>query len=285
MRGRRGFTLVETLIALVLSSLVIVLVSSTFLAQNRAQATNAALASAHDNVRAATDVVARELRSSMRDGIVVAGPRTLTVRSPVAVVSVCGRSGFFGTNVDVHVDGGVPTLGTDEVAGVAVLDESSGVWDYERTTWSFIDGGGSGSAARCAGNGADTLGVADEFHSVRRLFFLYGLLGIPDVGEVLMLFREVTFQIGPSALEPGTLALFRQPYGGAAVEFASGMDTTTTFRYRTGGGSYQDTVTAGAVGSVDGVRLIMNARTSSGTGPEGEVSFGIATNLLLRNVP
>ena len=285
MKRRRGFTLLETLIALVLSSLVIVLVSSTFLAQNQAQATNAALASAHDNVRAATDLVARELRSSMRDGIVVAGPRTLTVRSPVAVVSVCGQSGFFGTNVDVHVDGGVSALATDEVAGVAVLDASTGEWDYERTTWSFINGGSSGSAARCAGNGADTLNVSDQFHSIRRLFFLYGLFGIPDVGDLVMLFLEITFQIGPSSLEPGTLALFRQPYGSAAVEFASGMDTTTAFRYRTGGGSYQDTVTAGSVGNVDGVRLVMNARKSSGAGPDGEVSFGIATNLLLRNAP
>ena len=285
MRRRRGFTLLETLIALVLSSLVIVLVSSTFLAQNRAQATNAALAAAHDNVRAATDVVARELRSSMRDGIAVAGPRTLTVRSPVAVVSVCGRSGFFGTNVDVHADGGVPGLAREEIAGVAVLDESSGVWDYETTTWSFIDGGSFGSAARCAGNGADTLGIAHEFHSIRRLFFLYGLFGVPDVGEVLMLFREVTFRIAPSALEPGTLALFRQPYGGEAVELASGMDSTTAFRYRAGGTSYQDTVTAGSVGSVDGVRLIVNARRSTGAGPDAEVVFGVTTNLLLRNVP
>lgn len=285
MRSRReGFTLVETLIALVLSSLVIVLVSSTFLAQNRAQATQAALAAAHDNVRAATDLVARELRSSMRDGILVAGARTLTVRSPVAVVSACGRSGFFLPNVDVHVDGGVAALATDEIAGVAVLDEASGAWDYQRATWGFLNGGSSGSAGRCAGNGADTLGVADEFHSIRRLLFLYGL-DVPDVGEVLMLFREVTFRIGPSALEPGTLALFRQPYGGAAVEFASGMDSTSAFRYRIGGGSYQDTVTAGSVGSVDGVRLVMNVRRRTGTGPDDEISFGIATNLLLRNVP
>jgi hypothetical protein len=136
---------------------------------------------------------------------------------------------------------------------------------------------------RCRANGADTVGARDEFHSIRRLHFLF--TDLPVIGDAMMLFREVTFQIAPSALEPGTLGLFRQPYGRAPVEFASGIDTTARFRYRLGGGSYQDTVNAASVGSVDGVRLVMNARLQSPAGPGDEVSFGIATNLLLRNVP
>lgn len=282
--ARGGFTLIETLIALVLSSLVIILVSSTFLVQNRYQANQVLQAGVHDNARAATDLLARELRSSMRAGILVAGPRTLTVRSPVAVATVCGQSGAFFTNIDVHIDGGVSRMATEEIAGVAVLDESTGAWDYERATWSFVDGGSTGSAARCAGNGADTLNAYGSFHSIRRLIFLFGL-DIPDVGELVMLFRETTFRIDDSDLEPGVLALFREPYGRDPVEFASGIDTTASFRYRLGGTTYQDTVDAGSVGAIDAVRLVLDARMRSQSLPGAEVTFGLSTNLPLVNAP
>lgn len=281
---RRGFTLVETLIALVLSSLVIILVSSTFLVQNRYQVNQVLLADVQDNARAATDLLARELRSSMRAGILVAGPRTLTVRSPVAVTTVCGQSGGFFTNVDVHIDGGVSRMATEEIAGVAVLDESTGAWDYEPTTWSFVDGGSTDSAVRCAGNGADTLNAYDSFHSIRRLIFLYGS-NIPDVGDLVMLFRETTFRIDDSDLEPGVLALFRQAYGRDPVEFASGIDTTASFRYRLGGTTYQDTVDAGSVGTIDAVRLVLDARMRSQSMPGADVTFGLSTNLPLVNAP
>lgn len=282
--SRGGFTLVETLIALVLSSLVVILVSSTFLVQNRYQSNQVLIAGVQDNARAATDLLARELRSSMRAGILVAGPRTLTVRSPVAVATVCGQSGAFFTNVDVHIDGGVARMATEEIAGVAVLDESTGAWDYERATWSFVDGGSGGSAARCASNGADTLDAYGSFHSVRRLIFLFGL-DIPEVGELVMLFRETTFRIDDSDLEPGVLALFREAYGRDPVEFASGIDTTASFRYRLGGTTYQDTVDAGSVDEIDAVRLVLDARMRSQSMPDAEVTFGLSTNLPLVNAP
>ena len=284
-RPRGGFTLVETLIALMLSTLVIVLVSSTFLAQNRYQAHQVVLADVHDNARAATDLVARELRSSMRGGIVVAGNQTLTVRSPVAVASVCARSGFFGTTVDVHFDGGLAQLSTDDIAGAAIYTESSESWDYAPASWAFLNGGSFGTAARCAANGANTTDAVGEFHSIRRLFLLFGFSQIPEVGELVMFYRETTFTIGPSALDPSGLALFRQVNGGTAVEFASGIDTTSEFRYRLGPGSYQDAVAVGSLHLIDGVQLTMAARRRSEAVPDRDVSFGLTTTLLLGNVP
>jgi prepilin-type N-terminal cleavage/methylation domain-containing protein len=282
---RAGFTLVETLIALVLSSLVIVLVSTTFLVQNRYQSNQVLRAGVHDNARSATDLLTRELRSSMRDGIVLAGGRTLTVRSPVALATVCARSGFLNTVVDLHIDGGIAGIETGEIAGAALHDASTGQWRYERTDWTFINGGSIGTAGRCAANGADTTGATSHFHSARRFFLVFDFLSTPNVGELVMLFRETTFSIRQSALQPTGLAVFRQPYGGPSVEFASGIDTTAHFRYRLGGTSYQDTVNAGSVGDIDAVRVVLHARRQSESAPGEDVTFGWATNRVLRNVP
>lgn len=93
-RRRAGFTLVETLIAMVLSTIVISLVSHAFLIQNQYYSTQTLRTGAQDNVRAATELIAREIRTAMDEGIIVAGPRTLTVRSPVTVTVVCSRVGF-----------------------------------------------------------------------------------------------------------------------------------------------------------------------------------------------
>lgn len=281
----RGFTLVETLIALVLSSLVIILVSTTFLVQNQYQASQVIRAGVHDNARSATDLVVSELRSSMRDGVILAGNRTLTVRSPVALATVCGRSGFLGTVVDLHIDGGLAGIETGEIAGAALHDSSDGDWRYERVAWSFIDGGSAGSAARCADNGADTVGATAHFHAARRFFLVFDFTGTPDVGELVMLFRETKFTIRPSDLDPSSLALYREPYGKPAVEFASGIDATAQFQYRLGGTSYQDTVNAGSVDAIDAVRIVLNARRRSESGVGQDVTFGWATNRLLRNAP
>jgi prepilin-type N-terminal cleavage/methylation domain-containing protein len=278
---RAGFTLVETIIALVLSSVVLVLVSTTFLAQHRVYSSLRLAARVQDNARSATERVASELRSLMDSGIVVAGPRTLTVRSPIAVVVVCDRQ---GTNVHVHVDGGVASLDTAEVGGVAWLNQGTGVWTYRNTTWSTIDnpGGGITSAARCAQNGADTLRATSHFRRLGPFNTLFG--SVPGPGEVLLLFRETTFKIQDSELEPGRLGIFRRRYGGSFVELASGMDASARFQYRTGGTSYADTVAAPSLGTIDAVRIVADARAPAPSGGSGDVTFGWAVNVALRNV-
>lgn len=282
--SNRGFTLVETLIALVLSSIVIILVSTTFLVQNQYQASQVARAGVHDNARSATDLLVGELRSSMRGGIILAGKRTLTVRSPVTLATVCGQAAV-GTVLDLHIDGGLAAIDTSEIAGAALHNDVSGDWWYERVAWTLLDGGNVGSALRCASNGADTLGARADFHSAVRIPVVFDPASMPEVGDLVMLFRETKFTIRLSDLDSSSLALFREPYGQPAVEFASGIDTTAHFQYRVGGTAYQDTVAAASVGAVDAVRIVLDARRRSESGAGQDVTFGWATNRLLGNAP
>jgi prepilin-type N-terminal cleavage/methylation domain-containing protein len=279
---RAGFTLVETLISLVLSSVLIILVSTTFLVQNQYYASQTLRAATHDNARVATERMATEVRSVMEDGFVVAGPRTLTIRSPMLLGAVCNRN---GTNFDVHNEGGEVGISTNssEVAGVGWLNISSGDWSYRTTTWSFVNGSGGTPAASCAGNGADTAWAASQFHRMRRFFLLYG--STPDEGDVIMVYRETTFKIQDSVLEPGTLGLYRGSYAQPLVEFATGMDATAQFQNRTGGSTYADTITSGSLDDIDAVRLVADARKRATTGGQDDVTFGWSVNIILRNIP
>jgi hypothetical protein len=278
--GTAGFTLVETIIALVLSSVVIILVSTTFLVQNQYYSSQTLHAAAHDNARTATERMALEVRSVMEDGFVTAGARTLVIRSPMLLAVVCNRS---GANIDVHNEGGEAGIDTDEVAGVGWLNVSTGNWDYRTATWSYINGTGGTPAASCASNGADTTGAAQQFHRLRRFNLLYG--STPNPGDVVMLYRQTTFKIQTSVLDPAMLGLFRGSYGQSPIELATGMDSTAKFQYRTGGSSYADTVTSANLAAIDAVRIVADARQRAESGAQEDVTFGWSVNIILPNVP
>ena len=271
--------------------MVILLVSSTFLVQNNYYSSQTQRTGAHDNARASTELVAIEIRSTMEDGVVVAGKRTLTIRSPIVLGIICNRDG--GQDGDIHTEGEVDGW---EVAGIAVRNDTTGAWTYAYGDWDYISqssgGGGRGrgrgrgrgglSADRCADNGADTAGAASEFHEIGHLGDLFS--PAPFAGEVVMLFRETTFKIQTSELDPATLGLFRGVYGESLVEFATGMDSTAQFQYRTGGSTYADTVSATALGDIDFVRIVADTRKHAQTGGRDDITFGWSVNVALRNV-
>jgi hypothetical protein len=100
-----------------------------------------------------------------------------------------------------------------------------------------------------------------------------------------MLYRETTFSIQSSALEPGTLGLFRASYGQSAVELATGMDPTASFQYRTGGSAYANSVASANLDDIDAVRLVAEARKRSQSAGQADVTFGWSVNIALSNVP
>jgi len=183
--GRAGFTLIETIVAMLLSSVVIILVSGTFLVQNQYYSAQTLNVSVHENARVATERVAAEVRTAMEDGFVVAGARTLTLRSPVVLGAVCDRA---GNDVRVHIEGGVAGLDTDEIAGLALRDPVAGTWEYQNASWSSVNGGSVGSASACAANGADTTSAFGEFHTILGVGTMFA--SVPDEGDVLMFFRQ-----------------------------------------------------------------------------------------------
>lgn len=271
----------ETLVALVLSSVIMILVSTTFLVQNQYYSSQRLHAGAHDNARTATDRIASELRSVMEGGIVVAGARTITLRAPIVVGVICSRQGF--GDADIHTEGGESQLDTDEVAGVAVRDSLTGAWTYSSATWSTLNGSDGTAPGNCVANGADTTAASSQFHRLLEMNNLFS--PTPVVGDVVMLYRETTFKIQDSELEPGRLGLFRRIYGGSFVEFTTGMDSSAQFQYRTGGTTYADTIVAASLDGIDAVRIVADARRPARTGGQQDVTFGWSVNVALRNVP
>ncbi len=268
--------------ALTISSVVVILVSTTFLVQNRYYALQLARASTQDVARSTTALVAQELRSAAGGGITVARADSMVVRTAMAVAVVCASR---GGSTYVYLDGGESALDTDDVAGFAVHDAATGSWSYYRESWrGGLDGGTRDAADDCADNGADTTGIYDDFLRLRRIPAQYG--GQPADGALLMIFRELAFAFRESGLEPGTVGFYRGTPGDTLVEFASGLDTTAAFSYRRSTRpGFTASVSGVTLDSIDAVRVVARARRTPGAGGTEDIVFGWSVDLPLRNAP
>ena len=277
---RGGFTLVEAIIALTLSSVLVVLVSTVFLVQNQYFAIQLERSAAQDNARMTTEMVASEIRSVMKAGVTRANNTRLRVNSPMAMGVVCGHPG--SNRVAVQIDGGTSGLVTDDVEGVALLDPATGDWDYHDAGWSNMYQSGGTPAAACFTNGADTVGAYNDFIQFRRFNNYFG--GLPAVGSVVMFYREVEYEFDTSEMDPSVLALFRSVNGDDPVELVTGINGTAQFQYRrVGQTSYQTTVGSGDLDEIDAIRIEAQARSRPRTGGVDDVTFGWGVNVYLRN--
>ena len=92
--GRGGFTLPEALIALTISSVLVLLVGTVFLVQNDFYSHITLRSQVHENARAMNEIVANEIRSVAAGGVMVADSSRLVVRASMVTAAVCGASVF-----------------------------------------------------------------------------------------------------------------------------------------------------------------------------------------------
>ena len=100
LRSRRGFTLLEMLIASTLTTLIVILVSSVFLVQNRFYRDIQRRTAVHEAVRSVTEMLSGEVREIPKNGFVSAQYDRLIYRTPVAIGGVCDLS---GGDIYIHI--------------------------------------------------------------------------------------------------------------------------------------------------------------------------------------
>jgi len=268
-----GFTLLEAILALTLSSVIVGLVSSVFLAQNDFYRLVVQRTRVQDNLRVVTDLIASEIRGVSNGGVITAESRRFVVRLPLAVGGVCHRQGQHGR---VYMPG-LSEIDGDDVAGYARQD-ANGDWTYTADTWSnLLESSGADDAKECFNrSGADTLGAAQDF----------GRLVIPGgtiLAEPIMVWQEVEFRIEESELEPATLALFRGSTGSSLREFVSGITPETKFEYATGGSTFFNSVTGAALNNISAIRVTASAIGTDSIGAIGGYQYVWTVKIPLKN--
>ena len=272
MRSRSGFSLVEMVIVLVLAGIVSTAAISMFSTQNRLNAAMTALGESQENARSAVQVAAAEIRAASGGSVIRARSDRLVVRVPVVVGIVCALGSGNSTHMYFPLNGRTIDM-RDDVDGIGVRT-AEGDWDYSRLRGS--DGfRGNASRQPCRDAGAGDIGEDSDYATLRRQSL--------DVGSAVMLYREVEYAFGPSALDESQRA-FSRTRDGAKVELAQGFDTTSRFEYRLDGDTIWQSAVYSSLESIDAVRVIADVRGRGTSGmASGSASFALTREIMLRN--
>jgi hypothetical protein len=273
-----GFTLVEALVAMVLSTVVVMLVTSVFLVQNQFYSEAVKRAGLHESVRSATALISSDLHGVSEGGIVAAGPDRMVFRSPLLVGGVCGVDGR-KTYLFLPADG--ESMDPSMVSGYAIKDAAS-AWRYTPAPWSSIYHSSGGTAAQsCARSGADTTGAVTGF------FRLDGLDSSPSIkiGDLVMLYQEVELRLASSNLHPESRGVFRGAVGGVITEVATGLSSRSGFEYGLSDrGGFQDRVNGrGNLTRIERVRFFLEGIAPASRADRDSLTFDLTLTVPLRN--
>ncbi len=127
--SRLGFTLVETLVTLVVAGIVLAAVYRVIVAQNRSYNRQQEVTDVHNTLRAAGALLASELRQASAAGgdLVALGPNGVTLRAGVGSGIVCRVHATQPRYGLVEVSGDVEQAGVDSVLALARTG-SDGTW-------------------------------------------------------------------------------------------------------------------------------------------------------------
>jgi prepilin-type N-terminal cleavage/methylation domain-containing protein len=277
--ARAGFSLPEALIALTISSVLVILVGAVFLVQNDFFSQVLMRTQVHENARAMTEVVASEIRSIGGGGVLVADSANLVIRAPLVTGIVCGA---ITSDVTVYLPGGTSTFSTSEVAGFGVLD-SSGTWVYRDRTWSTLNASGGNPTLTCAGNGADTVGASASFLRLQNVDDDLGVAVASLKGSPILLFRKTAFELDDSALVPGGRALYRGLQGGTMTELTTGLTADAHFEYWTGSSWSKSVSGAANLNAITRVRLTAESVGRGESSRQASFEFGWTVDIPLAN--
>jgi len=266
-RSRRGFSLIELLITLVLVSIIGVAAGRLLMSQTRFYTRLSGQRDARSVTRNARNIVQTELSMvEAGGGVVAASNSSITVRVPYAWGVFCANS----TMMRLPVDSAMYAMAT--IGGYAIKDTTAvGVYAYTATTTAPT----TGTATDCTATAAITAPANGAYLSLSPAVTLPALSG---AGAPMFLYQSVTYSFAASALVPGKLGLFRQVGAGTPEELVAPFASSAMFRFYNLNASTAQT-TVPTLANIRGVELQLDAqsinRASNKSTPESS-SFTIA---------
>ncbi len=267
-RARRGFSLIELIITLVLVSIIGVASGRLLMSQTRFYTRLSAQRDARSVTRNARNIVQTELSMvEAGGGVVAASNDSITVRMPYAWGVYCAGS----TMMRLPVDSAMYAMAS--LAGYAIKDTTSaGVYAYTATT-----------TAPTAGTATDCTTTAGITAPTNGAYLSLSPSPTGTAGAPMLLYQTITYKFAASALVSGKLGLYRRVGTGTPEELVAPFDTSTKFRYYELNASTAQT-TVPALANIRGVELKLDAQSISRSSGQSEPeSVSISTAIFFRN--
>lgn len=265
--ARRGFSLIELIITIVLVAIIGAAAGRLLMSQTRFFTRLTGQKDARSVTRNARNIIQTELAMTEAPGGVVAATNdSISVRMPYASGVYCAAS----TMMVLPVDSALYAMAT--FAGYAVKDTTA-IGAYAYTASGTAPS--AGTATNCTTTAAITAPASGLYLSVT------GSAG--TAGAPMFLYQIVTYKFASSALFSGKRGLYRRVGSGTDEELVAPFDTSAKFRYYN---LYADTAqtTVPTLTNIRGVELMLDAqspsRSSNRSTPE---AVSIKTAIFFRN--
>jgi prepilin-type N-terminal cleavage/methylation domain-containing protein len=268
-RARRGFTLIEIIMAMTILGVIGAALVRLIIMQARFTEGQMALRSARTVSRNAMNIMLTDLRMVQdKDGLIAADSSSVTVRVPVDFGLLCSTTGATTISL-LPADSAMTALGV--YAGWAYRDSASGEYRYKDAALPLpISSVASGAGATCTGAGISSVTVNGRSSRIVSLVDLP--TGTPSPGWPAFIYQQITYKFDSSTTFRGRLGLYRivktsNPSAPIKDEIIAPFDRSARFRfYALNSDQAQDSVPT-SLNSVRGLELVLAG--SSVRVPEG----------------
>ncbi len=268
-----GFTLVEALIALVISGVLATALISLLLGQSRFYERTDAQIYAEQSLRGAMDLVASELRMGSGADLLAAEPDSVSLRFDLVRAVVCDTTGADAVAAfaldritDANLAGGF--------SGTAVSGPYEETFDYADGWMPTESSTGTGPETTCVAVGAPSGLDVDDYAVLTGWTSQFGAR--PDPGSVVRVYGRLTYRFAPSTFFATRTALWR-----GSQELIGPLENEASFSYVMDDGSVESSVSGSDLRDVIAVRV---TATALGDGPNRyDVARPIEFDIPFRN--
>jgi len=286
---RRGFSLAELMVALVIAGIIGIALTRLVVNQARFMGDQQGRMMARASARAGFNAVVNELRNVTLGGVLQAHADSVTVRVPFAAGITCTQPSG-GTQAILLEPYDSATFAAATIRGYAWRD-GAGTWHFEEPA-TFGSGAATGDctsltptipfgispATTITASAAPPLGA---FRVVR----VSPNDPTATAGEPVYLYQRIRYALAPSAELPGRTALWRSNLdAGTRDELVAPFDTGSSFSFLVNNAMTAQTAVPAVLDSIRGFRLRLVGQSEDN--PEGETApshFTLTTDIVFIN--
>jgi len=287
--SRKGFTLNEVLISLVILSVIGAAFTRILTYQTRYLAHETSIRTARSVARTANNILLSDLRAVQDSGgvdSVTSDGKLIRILVPYRFGLVCATNASVTTVSMLPVDSA--TIALSVYKGFAWRDSLTGRYHYIMPSDPTVaDIPVTGVGPTCTGNGtnqAQILSVSSLSRSADVLELKSAAPSGATVAAPVFLFQKVTYSFRTSGVYPNALGLWRNVEGGANEELVAPFDASARFRFYQAGDDASRT-TAPPVSDIRGVELVLAALSPiKSSNQAGLPMQTVTTSVFFKNV-